>query len=240
MRSVTRIAAIALFLAVAVRPGLCADNVLTEKEKAEGWELMFDPSDPNNKDMWRISSDLNKPIRWNVEEDSLVPFKCGGYLAIYNKKYSDFIFKCDVRMGNKDTDRCNSGIFFRVGNTKDPVQNGLEMQVATGKSPNTHSFGAIYDAAKPTKNATNGANKWDHVQITCKGPHITIEVNGEEVLKMNCADYTEKNKNPDGTKNKYNKPINDFPREGYFGVQDHFDGTKAYYKNMKVLPLDKK
>ena len=42
-------------------------------------------------------------------------------------------------------------------------------------------------------------------------------------------------KNPDGTPNKYNKPLKDFPRTGYVGLQDHHHDV--WFKNIKVKPL---
>ena len=41
--------------------------------------------------------------------------------------------------------------------------------------------------------------------------------------------------NPDGTKNKYNKPYRDFPRSGVIGLQDH--GFPVWFKNIKIRKL---
>ena len=72
--------------------------------------------------------------------------------------------------------------------------------------------------------------------ITCRGPHITVETNGEEVAKIDCDQWTEPGKRLDGSKHKFRAAIKDFPRKGYLGFQDH--GAKVWYKNVKVLELD--
>ena len=65
-----------------------------------------------------------------------------------------------------------------------------------------------------------------------------VAVNGETVARMNCDDFTEPNKRPDGTPHKFNTALKNFPRKGYLGFQDH--GHKVWYKNVKVLDLSKK
>ena len=119
------------------------------------------------------------------------------------------------------------------------MQTGLEMQVSTGRGTGSHNYGAIYDVAKAKIPVPQTESGWDHIVLTCKGPKIRIEINGKLITEMNCDEYTEARKNPDGSKNKYRKPLKDFPREGYIGFQDHHDNTKAMYKNVKILDLKK-
>ena len=65
---------------------------------------------------------------------------------------------------------CNSGIFFRVGDLKDPVQSGFEIQIydtANKKTkPGKNDGGALYDAVAPSVNAMKPAGEWDHIEIT--------------------------------------------------------------------------
>jgi hypothetical protein len=205
---------------------MAADNTLTAEEKAAGWELLFNGEDHSS---WRCNN--GRMIANEVEEGALVPYKSGGYLITYEKKFSDFILKCDVKM----SDPCNSGIFFRVGDPEDPVQTGFEVQVHTGKGTGLHDFGSIYDLVPPSKNLSKGPGQWNSVTVTCKGPHITVEVNGEKVAQMNCDEWTKPGERPDGTKHKFTRAVKDFPREGYIGFQDH--GHKVWFKNVKLLEL---
>jgi hypothetical protein len=226
MRGLHIVAAIALLFSITIQNCRAADNELTAEEKAAGWQLLFNGKDHTG---WKCNN--GKEIACPIEDGCLVPYKSGTYLIIHEKQFGDFVLKCDVKMDKA----CNSGIFFRVGDPLNPVQTGFEMQVLTGKGSSIHDFGAVYELAKPTKNNTKGPGQWDSVEITCKGPKITVAVNGETVTTMNCDEYTEPGKGPDGSKNKFKKAAKDFPRKGYIGLQDH--GSKCWYKNIRIREL---
>lgn len=212
---------------------IAADNQLTDAEKEAGWQLLFNGQDHEG---WKCNN--GKPIATPVEQDSLLPFKSGGYIIIHEKQFGDFVLKCDVRW---EAEHCNSGIFFRVETPRDPVNTGFEVQVMSGKETGKHQFGAIYDLVASTKNAGKATGEWNAVEITCKGPKIDVKINGQDVCSMNCDDFTKPGYCPDGQRHKYTlrgKPraVKDFARRGYLGFQDH--GQKVWYKNVKVLELE--
>lgn len=202
------------------------DNKLSAAEKAAGWKLLF-----NGKDFTGWKCNNGKPIAAPIENGTLVPYKSGGYLIVYEKPVSDFKFKCDVKMPEK----CNSGVFFRIGDLNNPVQTGFEAQVISGKGTGMHDFGAIYDLVGPSTNRASAPGEWTSFEITCKGPHISVAVNGEVVASLNADEWTEPGKRLDGSKHKFKQAVKDFPRKGYFGFQDH--GHKVWYKNVKLLEL---
>lgn len=215
-----------LFLLTAAAPLFAGENQLTEAEKKAGWQLLFNGKDHSG---WKCNN--GKKIATGIEDGALVPFKSGGYIIIHEKQFGDFVLKCDVKMSSQD---CNSGIFFRVANPKDPVYTGFEAQVNSG-GKGYHDFGAIYDLMPATQDVVKKAGEWNTVEITCKGPHITVVANGKEVCKMNCDDFTKKSLRPDGTKHKFGTVIKDAARKGYLGFQDH--GKKVWYRNVKVREL---
>lgn len=218
---------VVILLTIHSAPARAADNELTPAEKAEGWMLLFNGS---NLDGWKNNND--KPVAAKIEDGAINPHGSGGYILAYDKPFGDFELKCDVKM---DQPFCNSGIFVRVSDLKEPVQTGLEVQVVSDKDPDVHGFGAIYDLVAPTKNASHGVGKWDAVEIRCEGPKMTVTVNDEKVASINCDEWREAGKGPDGTPNKFQKAIKDFARKGYIGVQDH--GYNAWYKNIKLKTL---
>jgi hypothetical protein len=213
---------LACFLAA---PALAADNELTPAEKEAGWQLLF-----NGKDHTGWTCNNGKTIATKIEQNSLVPYKSGGYLIIYEKEFGDFILSCDVKMDSK----CNSGVFVRVGDPKNPVQTGLEVQVETSLGTGKHDFGAIYDLVGPKK-VPHLSPEWNTITVTCKGPHISAAVNGETISEINCEDYPTPRRSPDGTKNKFKMAVKDFPRKGYIGLQDH--DHKVWFKNIKIREL---
>ncbi|MFK7777650.1 MAG: DUF1080 domain-containing protein [Gimesia sp.] len=202
------------------------DNKLSSAEKAAGWKLLF-----NGKDFSGWKCNNGKPIAAPIENGTLVPYKSGGYLIVYEKPVGDFKFKCDVKMPEK----CNSGVFFRVGDLKNPVQTGFEAQVISGDGTGMHDFGAIYDLVAPSAFRASAPGEWTTFEITCKGPNISIAVNGKVVSSLNADEWTEAGKRLDGSNHKFKQAVKDFPREGYIGFQDH--GHKVWYKNIKLLEL---
>ncbi|MCH2183875.1 MAG: DUF1080 domain-containing protein [Mariniblastus sp.] len=210
------------------------DNRLSPAEKEAGWQLLFNGKDTEG---WKCNN--GKPIATPVEEGCLMPYKSGGYIVMHNQTFGDFIFKCDVRW---EDPKCNSGIFFRVEDPKNPVHTGFEIQVMGGDKTGKHQFGAIYDLASTTKNAGKPTGQWNQVEIRCHGPKVEVKVNGEPVCAIDCDEFDQPGQCVDGSKHKYKlnkepRAVKDFARQGQLGFQDH--GHKVWYKNVKLLPLDK-
>lgn len=217
---------VSIFLASSVATAQAADNQLTAEEKAQGWQLIF-----NGKDDTGWKTDKGEKIGSPIVDGTLLTFHTGGYNIVYEKPLGDFILKFDVKCDKGS----NSGVFLRMGDIKDPVQTGIEVQMQGRKGHDMHDFGSIYDLVAPTKDKTNPPGEWNSVTITCKGPVITVEVNGEQVSRINCDEWTQPGKRLDGSKSKFEKAIKDFPHRGHLGLQDH--GGKTWYKNIKLKEL---
>jgi hypothetical protein len=201
------------------------DNELTDQEKKDGWVLLFDGKTPEG---W---TNL-KPA--NIEDGCINPNKSGNYVTFAKEKYGNFVLSCDFKVSKG----CNSGIFIRTGEAKDPVQTGIEIQVfdSAGKEKmSKHECGAIYDLVAPTKNTMKPAGEWNHMEITCDKSKIKVALNGETIAEADLDQWTEAGKSPDGTKNKFTKALKDFPREGLLGFQDH--GQPCWFKNVKLKKL---
>jgi hypothetical protein len=210
-----------------------ADNQLTEAEKRDGWLLLFDG---HSLAGWKTSSE--KPSNKPVEDESLNPHGCGGYMLIHERPWGDFVLSLDFKIAPK----CNSGIFLRTWpltprEGKDVGFNGIEVAVDDTTTAGMHDTGAIYDLVAPVKNAMKPAGEWNHIEITCDGPKIAIVLNGERVNEINLDEWTTPNRRPDGSEHKFDVVYRDHPRRGYIGLQDH--GGECWYKNIKLKPLGK-
>jgi hypothetical protein len=149
------------------------------------------------------------------------------------KQYGDFVLDVDFKVAQGT----NSGVFLRTTDRMDPVQTGLEIQIASlpqGRPLAKGSVGGIYDLVAPRVNALNSED-WNHYTITCKGSNITVVLNGQQVSEANLDQWTEAKKSPDGTPNKFTRAMKDFARAGYVGLQDH--GTPVWYRNIRIKPL---
>jgi hypothetical protein len=209
------------------RPVHAADNELTSAEREEGWLLLF-----NGKDLRGWKNNNDEPVRATIEEGAVNPHGTGGYLLVYDQPFGDFVLKCDVKMSEPS---CNSGIFVRTGDLNDPVDSGLEAQVSSSTKPGLNNFASLYDLVAPAQDATRGPGEWNAIEIRCDGPLVTVSVNGQKVTSINCDEWDEPGKRPDGSRHKFRKAIKDFPREGYIGLQDH--GHDVWFKNIKLRNL---
>ncbi len=177
---------------------------------------------------------MDKPGAWIARDGELQPASegAGGYLWT-KEKFEDFRLSLEFRM----SENCNSGVFFRT-DPKNPVQGGFEIQVfdsAGREKVGTHDCGAFYDAVAPRVNAAKPAGEWNTMTITAKGALLTVELNGEVVVDANIDDWTEANRNPDGTKNKFKTALRDLPRNNHIGLQYH--GHPVWFRKVMVERL---
>src|SRR5207253_2246356 len=123
---------------------------------------------------------------------------------------------------------------IRVGNPKDEVQTGIEVQVLddAGQKPGKHSSGALYDLVAPSKVVTRPAGEWNTFVITANKNILSVELNGEKVAEMDVDQWTTPGRQPNGDKNKYKQAVKDFPRTGLIGLQDH--NHPVCFKNIKL------
>lgn len=225
------ISSAALFL-LAAAPAGTDDNRLTEREKQEGWVLLFDGKTTKG---WMTPKGKTLPLS-HVQDGSLNPHPCD-YMLVYEKPLSDFILTLDFKISPK----CNSGVFIRTSPLtprpgKDVGFNGLEIAIDDTREAGFHDTGAIYDLVAPKTNAMKPVGEWNHLQITCDRNRIAIELNGQAVSRMDLDEWIRANRRPDGSEHKFDIAYKDHPRAGYIGLQDH--GGDCWYRNIKLRQLD--
>lgn len=208
-----------------------ADNQLADQEKSDGWILLFDGQ---TLDGWVTSSE--QPSKTPVEDGALNPHKCGGYMLIHKEPRENYILSLDFKLSPK----CNSGIFIRTFPLKprpgkDVGFNGIEIALDDTTTAGYHDTGAIYDLAKPKKNAMKPAGEWNRMIITSDKDRIAVELNGERVTETDLSKFPKPNVRDDGTPHKFDVAYKDHPRKGYIGLQDH--GQPCWFKNIKLKPL---
>jgi hypothetical protein len=207
------------------------DNSLTEKEKSDGWILLFDGSTTKG---WMTTTEKPLPDR-HVQDGCLNPHPCD-YMLVHERVWDNFQLALDFKISPK----CNSGIFFRTFPLKprpgkDVGFNGIEVAIDDSKTNGFHDTGAIYDLVTPSKNAMKAAGEWNHLVLTCDRNKIAVELNGTVVTRMNVDEWTEPNKRPDGSQHKFDIAYKNHHRKGYIGLQDH--GSDCWYKNIKLRVL---
>lgn len=138
-----------------------------------------------------------------------------------HKKYADFVLDLEYSYPEKG----NSGVFFRVGDLKDPVESGLEAQILDNfgdtKTMTQHDHGGIIRTAPPTKNMSRKPGEWNHMTVVCLGHHLKVQLNGEQIIDIDLS----------------NSPAKDKPLTGYIGLQDHGRPNDIKFRNIRILEI---
>src|SRR5690349_17603348 len=140
-------------------------NALTDKEKADGWQLLFDGHTTKG---WMTVSRQSLADKY-VQNGALNPHPCD-YMLVYEKPLENYVLSLDFKI----TQHCNSGIFVRATplervNGRDVGYNGIEVAIDDTKGAGYVDTGAFYDLAKPKKNAMKPVGEWNHIVITSNG-----------------------------------------------------------------------
>ena len=203
----------------------------------KGWKELFGGKDLS---CWecRHTDGTKAPADCWVVEDGAIARRGGAYLWS-KEQFGDFILDLEFNVAPGT----NSGVIFRHKpdpDVKPYWRDGLlEVQVldSHGKAkPDMHDCGSLYDMIAPSKNTMHKPGEWNRTTITAKGSKITIVMNGEKIVEVDLDDWTEGRKNPDGTPNKYGKPMKDLWRTGHILLQEH--GHPVWYRNIYLKPLD--
>lgn len=216
-----------------------AQNTLTEQEKADGWELLFDGS---STEKWRGYNDETFPEQGWVAKDGMLTVQAGGGGGdiITKEKYGDFILKLEWRVEKGG----NSGIFYR--GLEQPTQriywSAPEMQILDnanhpdanrGENGNRQA-GSLYDLIPAQPQNAKPYGEWNTAKIVAEGSHIEHWQNGEKVLEYEL--WT-----PEWYEMLRNSKFVDHPefgdqRSGHIGLQDH--GNTVNFRNIKIKKLD--
>lgn len=212
-------------------PGQEAMNTLTEQERAEGWQLLFDGQ---SLDAWRGYQLDDVPSGWAARDGMLTRVGPGGDI-ITRETFGDFELVAEWRVEPGG----NSGILYRGDESADYFyKTAPEMQVlddaghADGASPLT-SAGSVYALYPAPAGVVQPAGQWNHARILADGAHVEHWLNGEKV-----AEYEQGS--PEWNRLVAESKFQQWPgfgtvMEGHIGLQDH--GDLVEYRNIKIRPL---
>ena len=144
------------------------------------------------------------------------------------EKYKDFILEIEYKYPKGG----NSGVYFRIADPKDPVNTGIECQVldSFGKPDEKmghHDHGGIIRTVGPTKNMSKKPGEWNKMIATCKGYHLQVNLNGENIIDHQL------NTKGEGKLSG----VADRPLEGYISLQDHGEPNNLFFRNIRIKDL---
>ena len=201
-------------------PAFAADNVLSDEEKANGFQLIFNGQ---NIDGWRGDT------TGYVVEDGVIICKPGGNLYL-PKDYKNFVIRFDFQVPPNG----NNGLGIRAEMGKDAAYYGMEIQILDDyadcyKTLQPYQYhGSIYGVVPVKRGFTKPAGQWNTEEVIADGSHITVKINGEVVTDADIANIKETMDHRDhpGLHNE----------SGAIGFLGH--GAKVMFKNVRVKELD--
>jgi len=229
-------------------------NNLTEREKKEGWQLLWDGKTTKG---WRGAKQTNFPEKgWKIEDGILSVVSSGGAESAFGgdiittEKYENFVLELDFKF----TEGANSGIKYFV----DPELNkgegsaiGCEYQIiddAKHPDANTGANGnrklaSLYDLIPadalfyaPNEQRSKRVNNynWNRATIVVHGEHVEHYLNGIKVVQY---DRQTQMWRALVARSKYNVwPAFGEAEKGHILLQDH--GDQVFFKNIKIKVLD--
>lgn len=217
-------------------------NVLTEQEKTEGWQLLFDGTTTNG---WHTYNKTGMGKAWKVVNGTLHLDAAtkndwqtaeGGDI-VTEGEYENFDLMLEWKLDPKG----NSGIMFYVKEEAQypyPWHTGPEIQVLDNAGHadaniNKHRAGDLYDLISASKETVKKAGEWNAVRIVANKGKLDCYLNGEHVIHTTL--WTDEwNQLVAGSKFKDMPGFGKFQR-GKIALQDH--GDNVWYRNIKIKRL---
>lgn len=145
-----------------------------------GWVTLFDG---RNLDNFNTVGDAN----WRLEDGLVVADRKGkdnGYLVTKNA-YKDYELRVEFWVSND----ANSGIYMRCQNPRAITDRTCyEANIFDTRPDPSYGTGAITNFAKISSMPKAGG-KWNTYDITAKGPHIVVVLNGAKTVELQHGDF---------------------------------------------------
>ena len=173
--------------------------------EGEDWQTLWDGESMAG---WSMCG----PGEFQIEDGALKATGGMGMLWYSDASFRDFTLRLQWKVEH-ETD--NSGVFVRFPDPGDDpwiaVNQGYELQICD-EAPEKHNTGSIYSFQGSTSMPTRAIGEWNDYEISVIDQHYTIKVNGQLVNEF------------DGERS----------REGYFGMQNHDDGSPVRFRNIRI------
>ncbi|MCB1061390.1 MAG: DUF1080 domain-containing protein [Verrucomicrobiae bacterium] len=206
-------------------------NTLTDKEKAEGWVLLFDGKDLGAH--FRSYNGEGIKEQWQVKDGVFTLTEKGGGDIVTKKQYGAFELTLDFKISKGG----NSGLMYHVIEKagSPPWHTGPEVQIqdnVDGHDP--QKAGWLYQLYAADTDATKPAGEWNTLRILITPEKCVHYMNG-----VKYCEYVKGSKDWDEkvAASKFSK-FPDFgkPTKGHINLQDH--GNVVSFRNVKIKSLD--
>lgn len=214
-------------------------NALSDKEKADGWKLLFDGTSTAG---WRNYNKKDAAVsdKWQVKDGALTLTAKGGGNLITVDQYESYELVLDYRISKGG----NSGLIFHVQEVekKQPYDSGPEIQIqdnAAGHDPQL--AGWLYQLYKPATDektgkpidATKPVGEWNTIRFVLDAGKGEVFMNGQKYESFEVGSDEWKAK---VAKSKFATWANFAKaKKGHICLQDH--GDEVAFRNIKIRPI---
>ncbi|HEV3342576.1 MAG TPA: DUF1080 domain-containing protein [Pirellulales bacterium] len=211
------------FMANAAKP-----NSLTEKEKSDGWKLLFDGQTTSGWRSYR-QKDLNKG--WKVVDGALCRSERGAGDIVTADEYDRFELSLEYNISKAG----NSGLMYHVAEDQlFPWMTGPEVQIQDNKDGHDpQKAGWVYQLYPAETDATKPAGEWNELRILITPEKCQTFMNG-----VKYSEYVKGSKDWDErvAKSKFGvMPNFGKPTKGHISLQDH--GDPVCFRNIKIRQI---
>lgn len=210
-------------------------NTLSAKEKAAGWQLLFDGKSLAG---WRIYKRPNRPTEigegWKVEAGLLKKLaRVRGGEIITERQFDDFELTWEWRLEKG----ANSGVKYMVTEQRLEAP-GYEYQMiddekSANLEPRFHTA-SFYEVVPPVADkGYKPAGEWNRSRILVNGNHVEHWLNGKKAVEFELGSEMVKQ---GVARSKFNK-FPDFGQKmkGHIMLTDH--GDEAWFRNIKLREI---
>ncbi len=218
------------------------NNSLTDAEKADGWQLLFDGTSTKG---WHVFNKKSDGHAWTVDDGALhldpKEFKdwqtVGGGDLITEEEFDNYHFKVEWKL----VDSANSGIILFINENpkyEHTWHTGPEMQVLDNNGhPDSkiikHRAADLYDLISSSPETVKKAGEWNQVDVISNKDSLEFHLNGTKVLGTRMWNDNWR-KMIKGSKFKDMKDFGTY-KKGHIGLQDH--GNNVWFRNIKIKKL---
>lgn len=217
---------------IAIFAVLFVSTIATRAES--GFTPLFDGKTLNG---WKLVK--KKGDGYQVKDGVICSIKGDAANLFTEKEYGDFVFRFEFKLERAS----NNGVGIRSPLVGDAAYQGMEIQIleeaaalageiAGGNLRPEQYHGSIYDLVAAKKGALKPAGEWNSEEITARGRHIKVVVNGKTIVDADLNKITD----PE----KLMKHPGVFRDRGHIGFLGHNDYVELRNIRIKELPQKEK
>ena len=206
-------------------------NVLTDLEKEQGYELLFDGKTVSPEIWQNEQSIAGYPVK-----DGVIVCNKGGNL-VTKKEYGNFIFRFEFKLPSGG----NNGLGIRMPGVDGGYKNGMEIQILDNfadkyKDLRPYQFhGSIYGVVPAKRNPEKNdylkpVGEWNYEEVIALGPKIMVILNGELIVNADISEFKTKPTMDDQTHPGLHR------EKGSIGFLGH--GDPVEFRNIRIKSLD--